>query len=198
MKLDALRTTALAATLALAPAAAFAKSDKAQGPKDITSIVDVAVAANAEGAPFEGTFDTLIDLLLEDVANRGAILEALDTRGQKTVFAPTDAAFEALTETVLTLGYCSLADLPAAAVDEVLLYHVAPGRRNSRAVLGSDEIETLNGELLFQDAGILTDAIGREAALIMGAIDIETDNGIIHAIDTVVLPFLPPPGPGGC
>ncbi len=198
MKLETLKTTLLAASLAIAPAA-FAKSDKAQGPKDITSIVDVAIAANTEvGGPFEGVFDTLIFLLTQDVDGRADITAALDGKGQFTVFAPTDAAFDDLAETALTLGYCSLLDLPSDAVNEVLLYHVAPGRRDSSDVLSSEQINTLYGEKIGQEAAVLTDAVGRTADLVPGAIDIETDNGIIHAIDAVVLPYLPPAGPGGC
>ena len=200
MKFDLIRTTALAATLALAPTA-FAKPEKAQGPKDITSIVDVAVAANGEGGAFEGTFDTLIALLTQEDDLRAEILATLDSRGQYTVFAPTDDAFDDLAALVATIGYCSLTDLPVDAVSEVLLYHVAPGRRDSSDVLSSDQINTLYGEKIGQEAAVLTDAVGRTADLIPGAIDIATDNGIIHAIDAVILPFIPGEGPagiGGC
>lgn len=199
MKSSKLFNIAAALTASLFLAGTAVANEKAKGPKDINSIVDVAVAENfdAEG-PYFGAFDTLIALLTQEVANRAAILGALDSRGQYTVFAPTDDAFARLAETALTLGYCSLADLPASAVDEVLLYHVAPGRRDSSDVLSSDQINTLYGEKLGQEAAVLTDAIGRKANLIPGAIDIMTDNGIIHAIDAVVLPFLPPPGPGNC
>jgi uncharacterized surface protein with fasciclin (FAS1) repeats len=67
----------------------------------------------------------------------------------------------------------------------ILKYHVAPGRKLSGAVLGSDEIKTLNG-------GFLTpsvqggDAYVNDAKIIVA--NIETSNGIIHVIDTVLLP----------
>ena len=199
MKTSKLFNIAAALTAAVFLSGTAVAKEKANGPKDINSVVDVAVAANFDvDGPFFGAFDTLIALLTQDVASRAAILAALDSRGQYTVFAPTDGAFEDLAETALTLGYCSLADLPAAAVDQVLLYHVAPGRRDAIDVLSSDQINTKNGEKLGQEAAVLTDAIGRTANLIPGAIDIMAENGIIHAIDAVVLPFLPPPGPGGC
>jgi uncharacterized surface protein with fasciclin (FAS1) repeats len=201
MTFNKFRTTGLALATAVifsvTALPAMAAKGKGQGPKDINSIVDVAVAANASG-PFAGSFDTLIFLLTQDVPGRGDILTTLDGKGQFTVFAPTDGAFDDLAETALTLGYCSLLDLPSEAVNEVLLYHVAKGRRDASDVLDSDQINMIFGGFLEQDAAVLTDNIGRTSNLIAGAIDIPADNGIIHAMDAVVLPYLPPAGPGGC
>ena len=184
----------LIAVLALTATTANAK----KGPKDINSIVDVAVAANAADGAFPGVFDTLIALLTEDVPGRADILATLDGKGQFTVFAPTDDAFDALAETALTLGYCSLADLDSDLVNEVLLYHVARGRRDSSDVLDSDRIRMISGGFLLQEAAVLTDNLDRKAPLLPGAIDVPADNGIIHAIEAVVLPVLPEPGPGDC
>ncbi|TNE75739.1 MAG: hypothetical protein EP334_09670 [Gammaproteobacteria bacterium] len=188
-------TTALVFSMALP---ALANPEQANGPKDINSIVDVAVEANDAGGAFEGVFDTLIYLLLENVPGRSDITSALDGKGQYTVFAPTDDAFSDLEETLLTLGYCGLDDLGPELVNSVLLYHVAKGRRDASDVLASDQINMMFGGFLQQEAGVLADNIGRTSKLIPGAIDVMTDNGIIHAIDTVVLPLLPAPGPGGC
>ena len=184
----------LIAVLAFTATTANAK----KGPKDINSIVDVAVAANAVDGAFPGVFDTLIALLTEDVPGRADILATLDGKGQFTVFAPTDDAFDALAETALTLGYCSLADLDSDLVNEVLLYHVARGRRDSSDVLDSDRIRMISGGFLLQEAAVLTDNLDRKAPLLPGAIDVPADNGIIHAIEAVVLPVLPEPGPGDC
>lgn len=184
----------LIAVLAFTATTANAK----KGPKDINSIVDVAVAANAADGAFPGVFDTLIALLTEDVPGRADILATLDGKGQFTVFAPTDDAFDALAETALTLGYCSLADLDSDLVNEVLLYHVARGRRDSSDVLDSDRIRMISGGFLLQEAAVLTDNLDRKAPLLPGAIDVPADNGIIHAIEAVVLPVLPEPGPGDC
>lgn len=177
---------------------ALANPEQANGPKDINSIVDVALEANDVGGAFDGMFDTLISLLTQDVEGRSNILLALDGKGQYTVFAPTDDAFVDLEETLLTLGYCGLGDLDPALVNSVLLYHVAKGRRDASDVLSSDQVNMMFGGFLQQEAGVLTDNIGRSSNLIPGAIDVAADNGIIHAIDTVVLPLLPAPGPGGC
>ena len=141
------------------------------------SIVDVALAVNAE----TGEFSILIAALQ---AADPAVLATLSGNGQFTVFAPTDAAFVAL------LGELGLtADellSEKALVTQVLLYHVARGRRDSTAVLGSTRIRTLQGGFLYQDGGVLTDQNGRTSNII--AVDVAAANGIIHVIDTVVLP----------
>lgn len=146
-------------------------------PRTSNTIVDVALAANAQ----TGEFSILIAALQ---AADPAVLKTLSGKGQFTVFAPTDAAFVALLgELGLTaeqlLGNRDL-------VTQVLLYHVAPGNRNSNAVIGSSRIRTLNGGFLFQSGGVLTDANGRASNII--AVDIKASNGVIHVIDRVVLP----------
>lgn len=166
--------------------------------KDINSLVDVAVAVNSESSPFAGTFDTLIALLTQDVEGRADILKALDSKGQYTVFAPTDDAFSALEQTVQTMGYCSLGDLDPQVVNAVLMYHVAEGRWNSDQVVGAREINMLAGGSLKQNAAVLTDNLDRTSNLITAALNVEADNGIIHAMDSVVLPVLPAPGPANC
>jgi uncharacterized surface protein with fasciclin (FAS1) repeats len=141
------------------------------------TIVDVALAINAD----TGEFSILIAALL---AADEAVIKTLDGNGQFTVFAPTDAAFVAL------LGELGLTPDELLAetelVTQVLLYHVARGRRDSTAVLGSHRIRTLQRGFLFQEGGVLTDQNGRTANII--ATDVEAANGVIHVIDTVVLP----------
>ena len=141
------------------------------------TIIDIAKAINEES----GEFSILI-LALE--AADEAVINTLDGNGQFTVFAPTDAAFASLLE---ELGI-SAEDLLGnqELVTQVLLYHVAHGRRYSGDILASDRIRTLERGFLFQDGGVLTDENGRTSNII--AIDVEAANGIIHVIDTVVLP----------
>jgi uncharacterized surface protein with fasciclin (FAS1) repeats len=160
----------LATALLALPAHASARPD--------SNIVEVVVAANAPGGAYEGQFDTLIAAIL--VADP-VVLSTLSGVGQFTVFGPTDDAFAAagLDETnVGTLGQDTLS--------EVLLYHVSPGRRDSTAVLGATRLRMLSGGFLRQSAGVLTDNLGRNANIILT--DVRTSNGIIHAIDAVVLP----------
>ncbi len=160
---------------ALAPAA-MAK----QGPKDIYSIVDFAIDANTSG-PYAGSFDILIAALLNADP---AVIQTLDSRGQYTVFAPTDDAFVALLAELNVSANDLLSN--QALLTTVLLYHVAPGSRDSGDVISSDRIRTLQGGFLFQDGGVLTDANGRTSNIILT--DFFADNGVVHVIDTVVLP----------
>jgi uncharacterized surface protein with fasciclin (FAS1) repeats len=154
-----------AATFAVAP------SVEASPPAPEPSIVDIAVAVNAES----GEFSTLLAAV---GCADAAVAETLSTRGQHTVFAPTDAAFAAIgvdADTVCILG--------PAVVTEVLLYHVANGSRDAADVTTSDQIRMLNREFTMVDG-----------ATIDGANIIATDffatNGVIHVIDGVLLPDL--------
>ena len=154
--------------------AALAKSDK---PKDIYSIVDLALDVNAQN----GEFSILIAALQ---AADPSVIQTLNGKGQYTVFAPTDAAFVALLN---ELGV-SAGELLSnqELVTTVLLYPVARGNRDSADVISSDRIRTMQGGFLFQSGGILTDANGRTSNII--AVDFFADNGVVHVIDTVVLP----------
>ena len=154
----------------------FAPAAKASG----NTIVDVAIAVNSSG-PFAGQFDTLIAAVL---AADPAVLATLSGKGQFTVFAPTDAAFEKLGLTPSNIG-----TLDKAALTNILLYHVARGNRDSSEVIASDRIRTLYKAFLFQSGGVLTDKLGRTANIIVT--DVPASNGVIHAIDAVVLPFAP-------
>ena len=144
------------------------------------TVVDVAIAINSEG-PFAGQFDTLIAAVL---AADPAVLETLSGNGQFTVFAPTDDAFATLDITPENVG-----ELDQGFLTDVLLYHVARGRRYSSAVLESTRIRVLYRSFLYQDSGTLMDNLDREANIIVT--DVEAANGIIHAIDAVVLPYAP-------
>jgi len=171
---------AAAAAVALAFGLAAAPQASAKQPTPANNIVDVAIAVNSSG-PSAGAFDTLIAAVL---AADPAVLKRLTSKGQSTVFAPTDDAFGALGLTEDNVG-----DLPQAALTEILLYHVVTGRRDSNEVLSSTQLRTLQGSFLQQSAGRLTDNLGREANIIV--VDVPASNGIIHAIDAVVLPFAP-------
>ncbi len=149
------------------------------GPKGPT-IVDVAVAVNSDG-PYAGSFDTLIAAL---GAADPAVLATLSGNGQHTVFAPTDDAFAKL-----DLDESNIGDLDQGFLTDVLLYHVANGRRDSEDVVDSRRIRTLLGEFLKQDDGILMDNVGQASVIVV--VDVPAANGIIHVIDTVVLPYLP-------
>lgn len=142
-----------------------------------TSIIDVAQSVNASTGEFS--------ILLAAVgAAHPSVAAVLDGKGQRTVFAPTDAAFVALLEELGLTADELLTDSPL--VTQVLLYHVVPGRRYAADVLASSQLRTLQRGFLKQSGGVLTDNEGRTANIVN--VDIEAGNGIIHVIDRVVLP----------
>lgn len=153
------------------------------------TLVDVAVAVNTSG-PFAGSFNTLIAA----VTATPSVASILVGNGQRTVFAPTDDAFAALA-TELSLTVDELVAFLLANPDyleDVLLYHIAHGRLYAEYVLPKDRINMLTKGrtgFLMQDSGVLTDNLGRDANIIVT--DVEAANGIIHAIDAVVLPYAP-------
>lgn len=171
-KVVAVSSLVLALTLGLAVPQAQA------APKGPT-VVDVAVMINTSG-PYAGQFDTLIAA----VVATPAVLMTLGGNGQFTVFAPTDDAFA-----LLGLDENNVGDLDSGALTDILTYHVTRGRRDSTDVVSSSRLRTLYKDFLAQSGGVLTDNLGRDANIIVT--DVMAANGIIHAIDAVVLPYAP-------
>lgn len=106
-----------------------------------------------------------------------------------TVFAPTNDAFSAL---LAELELASLAELDAAVLENVLLYHVVAGANvTSDELTDGMEVNTLLDETFtvnLGDAVTITDANARTSTVV--AADVQATNGVIHAIDTVLLPTL--------
>ncbi|MBO2545723.1 fasciclin domain-containing protein [Salegentibacter sp. BDJ18] len=104
-----------------------------------------------------------------------------------TVFAPTNDAFVALLD---ELGVDSLADIDAATLEAVLNYHVVAGANVRSGDLSDDMmVETLQGGEFTVNLGdnvVITDERERTATVI--AADVQATNGVIHALDTVLLP----------
>jgi len=108
--------------------------------------------------------------------------ETLRGAGPYTVFAPTDDAFAAVPQETMD---ALLAD-PSGALTDVLTYHVVPGKVMSTDLSDGMMAETVNGESLkitINDDG--TVMVG-DATVVTA--DIETANGVIHVIDTVLVP----------
>lgn len=156
----------LAATLALG---AFAAPVAARQSAPDGSIVDIALAVNAEN----GEFSTLIAAV-----QAAGLVDALDARRQLTVFAPTDAAFAQL-----GLNAGNIGSVDRATLTNILLYHVAPGERFATDVLASSKIRMLNKGFAVVDAGAGT----IDGAPIVGT-DIDASNGVIHIVSKVLLP----------
>jgi uncharacterized surface protein with fasciclin (FAS1) repeats len=138
-------------------------------PKAEKDIVDTAVAA--------GSFKTLAAAL-----QAAGLVDTLKSKGPFTVFAPTDEAF---------------AKLPAGTVDDllkpenkeklkaILLYHVVAGKVTSKEVVKLHSAKTVNGQSVtieVKDGKVLIN----NATVIKA--DVEASNGVIHVIDTVLLP----------
>jgi uncharacterized surface protein with fasciclin (FAS1) repeats len=132
-------------------------------------IVDTAVAA--------GSFKTLAAAL-----QAAGLVDTLKGKGPFTVFAPTDEAFGKLPKgTVEDL----LKPENKAKLTAILTYHVVPGAVMAAQVTSLKEAKTVNGQSLkiaVKDGGVMVD----NAKVVKT--DIKTSNGVIHVIDSVVLP----------
>ncbi|WP_424494534.1 fasciclin domain-containing protein [Salinimicrobium sp. GXAS 041] len=106
-----------------------------------------------------------------------------------TVFAPTNDAFSML---LTELDAESLADFPTEVLQNTLSYHVISGANVRSSDLMDDmQAEMLNGEMVIvnlSDAVILTDVNDRMATVV--AANVQANNGVIHVIDTVLLPSM--------
>lgn len=128
-------------------------------------IVDTAVAA--------GNFKTLATAL-----TAAGLVDTLKGKGPFTVFAPTDAAFAKIPKADLDALIKDKAKLTA-----VLTYHVVPGKVMA-ADVKAGKVKTVQGsELTVSTAGgVMVDKAK------VTATDIVADNGVIHVIDTVIMP----------
>lgn len=137
-------------------------------PKDI---VDIAIA--------DGRFTTLVSAV-----QAAGLVDTLKGEGPFTVFAPTDDAFAKLPEgTVDGL----LADIPA--LTNVLLYHVLAGNVKAADVVGlnGQSVDTaLEGAQLAIKADDMGVFLNENVKVVVT--DIEASNGVIHVVDTVLLP----------
>lgn len=149
--------------LALVAALALAGPVQAQD----ADIVETAQAA--------GTFNTLLA-----AAEAAGLVETLQSEGPFTVFAPTDEAFEALPEgTVEAL----LAD--PETLQAILLYHVVSGAVMAEDVVGMDQATSVQGSYL--QINVDGENVFVNDATVIQT-DIEASNGVIHVIDTVLIP----------
>ncbi|MBV7267941.1 fasciclin domain-containing protein [Winogradskyella luteola] len=107
-----------------------------------------------------------------------------------TVFAPTNDAFASLLLELDDTGNTELADLDPDLVNSVLTYHVVTSANVQSSGLGAlnGVIPTLGGNLDL-DGTTITDANGRESEILAPSlVDIQATNGVVHAIDVVILP----------
>ena len=159
--ISGIAASALVLTLAFSASAEPAHHEK--------DVVDTAVAA--------GSFNTLLA-----AAKAAGLVDALKVDGPITVFAPTDDAFAALPEgTVEDL----LKPENKEKLQAILKYHVVAGKVTAADVAGLKSAETLLGQDLKVKAS--KKGVRINDANVVKA-DVMTSNGVIHVIDTVLLP----------
>ncbi|MEQ8486792.1 MAG: fasciclin domain-containing protein [Pseudomonadales bacterium] len=152
----------------------------------LTALLFAVVATQAQAGQHEskadivdtareaGSFTTLLTAL-----DAAGLTETLKGDGPFTVFAPTDEAFAALPAGTLE---SLLAD--PEALQSVLTYHVVAGKAKAADVAGLTSVTTLQGGTLPVST---TDGVKIGAATVIAA-DVEAGNGVIHVIDTVLVP----------
>ncbi len=152
--------------LTIAPARADMHGNHGE---ELQDIVDTAVA--------DGRFTTLAAAL-----GAADLVNTLKGDGPFTVFAPTDEAFAALgQDTINTL----LLPENKGQLTGILLYHVVPGKTKSTDLAGQTlDVATVNGATVAIDG---TDGVTVNNATVIVP-DVKASNGVIHVIDTVLLP----------
>ncbi len=167
-------------------AAGASAAGQAQAPRRAPAPGDASIAAIAIGAGFSELVGALV--YVDEELDAGLVDLFLNGTDQYTVFAPTNEAFEGLYE---ALEIDAISDLPAELVLDVLRYHVAEGRRAANSVVPPVRprtITTLLAATFSVDRdGVIADIAGQEVNIV--AADISASNGIIHVIDTVLLPL---------
>lgn len=158
--------TLLTAAL-VGPISGSSVAAQATKPASTGTIVDVAVNA--------GTFKTLVAAV-----QAAGLVETLQGPGPFTVFAPTDEAFAKLPKGTVEALIADPAKLQA-----ILTYHVVAGKVMAAQVVGLKSAKTVNG----QDVKIRVEGgkVYVDGAQVT-ATDIPASNGVIHVIDSVILP----------
>ena len=148
-----------------------------------TSMSDMDIVATASG---NADLSTLVKLV-----TAAGLVETLQGKGPFTVFAPTNAAFEALpAETLKSLQDPANKDQLAA----ILTYHVVPEELDAAQITAlaekGEKITTVQGEDLTPkvdgETVTITDANGNTVKVVKA--DVDTSNGVVHVIDGVLQP----------
>ena len=132
------------------------------------TIVDVA-AGNPD-------FSTLVAAV-----KAAGLVETLSGEGPFTVFAPTNEAFAKLPEGKVS---SLLADIPA--LKNILTYHVVAGKVMAADVVGLKSAATVQGSEV--KISVVDGSVKLNDAATVTATDIEASNGVVHVIDTVLVP----------
>jgi uncharacterized surface protein with fasciclin (FAS1) repeats len=169
MRRSVLAAAALATALTLSACGSDSEtaSDSMTEETSVGTIVDVAVGA--------GNFTTLVAAV-----TAADLVETLSGTGPFTVFAPTDEAFAALPAGVLD---ALLLPENKALLAQILTYHVVAGQVMAADVTDSD-VATVEGQTVKLSTAMGVTVNGANVV----AADVAASNGVIHAIDAVILP----------
>jgi len=143
------------------------KGSMSEAKADMASILETAEAA--------GNFNTLLTAV-----KAAGLTDALSGEGPFTVFAPTDEAFAALPE-----GTVEALLKDKEKLSSILTYHVVSGEVKAESVVKLEKAETLNGQSV--SIKVVEKKVMIDNALVT-ATDIICTNGVIHVIDSVILP----------
>lgn len=150
------------------------------------SLVFTACDDDDESGPTQNIVELAQDnedlsILVTALTKYPDLVTTLSSGDKFTVFAPTNAAFEALLETV---GQTSLDDLPEDVLRDILEYHVVAGEVRSNQLTNGD-VATVGGEAITVDvtAGVELNGMATVALADVGAV-----NGVVHVIDQVLVP----------
>ena len=173
-----LTTIAISLALAAAPITMQGAPAKQAAKPTTTTASTTAKSTIVETAVAAGSFKTLVAAV-----QAAGLVETLSGKGPFTVLAPTDAAFAKLPAGTLEM---LLKPENKKQLVDILSYHVVPGvAAYSDAVVKMTEVPTVLG------SPIAVKVVGGKVMLngaTVVAADVEATNGVIHVVDTVILP----------
>src|SRR6056297_668107 len=150
----------------------------------LTFLIVFALAIQSLTVKSTNVVDVIVNseehTILETALIEANLVDDLVGTGPFTVFAPTDAAFNALPEGTLE---ALLAD--KFALTNILLYHVLPGTVMSTDLSDGMTVEMYNGDMM--EISVTGEGVFINSAKVTVA-DIETDNGVVHVLDVVLVP----------
>ena len=167
--------TSLAVSILLAASPLAFQSAPAKTPASTNSAAQATIVETAVAA---GNFKTLVAAV-----QAAGLVETLNGKGPFTVFAPTDAAFAKLPAGTLEM---LLKPENKAKLAAILTYHVVPGSVKAADVVKLKYAGTVNGQRV--DIKVDGAKVTVDGAAVT-ATDIACSNGVIHVIDTVILPI---------
>ena len=200
------KLVALGAIVSLGLVATACGDDDSNATEDTAATADTTMTGDTTAAATEDTMaaeaQSIVDIaagnpdfsVLVELLTTAGLVDTLKGDGPFTVFAPTNAAFEALAKDLGTDidGFKAQVGADAEALKKVLTTHVYAGKvmAADTAALDGTEIEMLSGEkaTVSSKDGAVSLTIGVSVANVTAA-DVEASNGVIHIIDKPLLPL---------